>query len=548
MRKFRLIYRLFNLVSKFKKSILFAVFAGIVGNFLSISISFLAGLCIVKYLGMNIEVNYTMLFILMVIAGVLRGFLRYFEQYFNHYIAFNILAHVRHVIFVKLRELSPAKLLKKNKGDIINQITSDVETLEVFYAHTISPVLIAFFVNGLIGILLSLLVNVYLGLFILLNYLFVGVIIPVIFYHFTKKDGQKYRKSLADLSSEYLDDLKGKNDIVFNQQTTLFKESIMKRTTTLQGYKKRNLIKLEFVRSIINLVIFISGALLIYFGYILFKYQGLDMKWLVLVLSIYLASFGPIVSLASLPSNLSQTFSSANRLFDLLDESPIIKEKIDGKDFEFENLSIVNLNFKYEDKYILKNFNLVLQKKEIVGIVGPSGVGKSTLLNLLMRFYPYEGSILYNGIELNDINQSSLLENVTMFSQNTYLFNDTIRNNILIANDKANDDEIKEALKKASCLEFVESLEDGLDTVITEDSSNISLGQKQRLGLARIFIRKPKLLLLDEPTSNIDSINENVILKSLKKYQNDMTILMISHKKSSLSIATRIVNLKESDI
>lgn len=545
MKKFKLIQRLLGLVSKFKANILLAVLAGIIGNFLSIAISFLAGLCLIKYLGVSISVEYWLLFTLMILCGVLRGALRYFEQYSNHFIAFTILAHVRHIIFEKLRALSPAKLLRKDRGDIISQITGDVETLEVFYAHTISPVCIALFVNGSISILISIFINVYLGLLILFSYILVGIILPMIFYHFTCRDGKKYRKDLADLSSEYLDDLKGRRDILYTQQNALFKSSIMEKTKELQIYKKKNTVRIEFVRSIINLCIFISAALLIAIGYFLYTSVAFDLRLLVLVLSIYLASFAPIVSLANLPGNLNQTFASANRLFQLLDEKPIVEENTDGRAFEFNHLKIRGLSFKYEDEYILKNYNLDVNKGEIIGIVGPSGSGKSTLLNLLMYFYPHEGQILYNDIEVSEIHHESLLTNVSMFSQSTYLFNDTIRNNLRIAKDTATDEELLEALKKASCIDFIQSLENGLDTVICEDSSNISLGQKQRIGLARIFLRKPKLLLLDEPTSNIDSFNESIILQSLKRYQEDMTIIMISHKPSSLCIASRIVNIKE---
>ena len=258
------------------------------------------------------------------------------------------------------------------------------------------------------------------------------------------------------------------------------------------------------------------------------------------------SSFGSVVALAALPGNLAMTFASGNRVLDLLEEKPQVEDAINSKSFVFDNLKIQNVSFKYEDISILDNININVNKNEIIGILGPSGCGKSTLLKLLMRFYDVEsGCILYNDVNIKNISIKHLYENVNLFSQTTYLFTGTIYENLIIAKPDATKEEVIEACKNASIYKYIESLPNGLDTKITDLKDNLSSGEKQRLGLARVFLKKPKLLLLDEATSNIDAINEGIILNALKKYKEDMTIIMISHRKSTLSICDRIYKLGE---
>lgn len=261
------------------------------------------------------------------------------------------------------------------------------------------------------------------------------------------------------------------------------------------------------------------------------------------------SSFGSVVALASLPNNLAMTFASGNRVLDLLDEKPQVIEKDLVDDFEFDNLKIKNLSFSYDNNEILKNINMEIYKNEIVGILGPSGCGKSTLLKLLMHFYnPNKGEILYNGNSICDISYEKLYKNVNIFSQSTYLFTGTIYSNLIIAKPDATKDEVIEACKNASIYDYILSLKDGLDTKISDLKDNLSSGEKQRLGLARVFLKQPKLLLLDEATSNIDAINEGIILNALRNYKSDMTIIMISHRKSTLSICDKLYELKDGTI
>lgn len=545
MSKFKLIAKLLKLVKSFRSIITLAVINGIIGNLCSICISLFAALGLVSIMGYDVGINFIVIIVIMIVLGVIRGALRYFEQYSNHYIAFKILAHIRHVIYEKLRVLAPAKLETKEKGAITNQITSDVETLEVFYAHTISPVLIAIFVNGSIVLFISIYTNFVLGLIVLVFYLLVGVLLPYLIYERAKKDGLSYRNMLAKYNAKTLDMIRGRKDILLTNSKELFIKNSEYDTKELVNYKRKNIMRTIMTRGYVDVFIYLGAISIIIAGYFLSKYHLMNPLLILVALIVYLSSFAPITALANLPANLNQTFASAKRLFALLNEKPIFEEKHNDNKIDFTSLDVNNLSFAYENEVILKNINFSIKKGEAIAIVGPSGIGKSTIIKLLMQFYPYNGSIKIDGKELDQIDHNSLYENICMFTQNTYLFNDTLRNNIKIAKPSASDDEIIEVLKQASIYEFVSNLENGLDTIIKEDSINISLGEKQRLGLARVLLRKPKLLLLDEPTSNIDSFNESIILNTLESLKKDMTLIMISHRKSSIRIADRIYTLKD---
>jgi ATP-binding cassette subfamily C protein len=304
--------------------------------------------------------------------------------------------------------------------------------------------------------------------------------------------------------------------------------------------------KASLFRNISNTIIVIMNILIIFVGGYLLSVNKLESPKIILAYVALTSSFGSVLALAALPGNLAMTFASGNRVLDLLEEKPQIEDSINSEAFEFETLRVENISFKYDNNEILKDINMEVHKNEIVGILGPSGCGKSTLLKLLMRFYDVDnGSILYNDTNVKNISIKHLYENVNLFSQSTYLFTGRIYDNLLIAKPEASKDEIIEACKNASILKYIESVPNGFETKITDLKDNLSSGEKQRLGLARVFLKKPKLLLLDEATSNIDAINESIILNALNKYKEDMTIIMISHRKSTLSICDRIYKLGE---
>ena len=542
---FKVMFSLLKLVDKFVIVLFLAVLNGAIGNLLAVSISTLSVIALASLFGLDISISLTTLLILIVVFGILRGVIRYFEQYSNHYIAFKILAIVRHKVFNKLRSLSISDIDDKEKGNMMEMITSDIETLEVFYAHTVSPTLIALIVSTINLTILGLVTNFVLSLTLLLFYIIVGIIIPLISYKVLEKDGSSYRYDLASFNSFFLDALKGIKEIKFLNKIKEKEALIDERSTMLDKKRVKSNNKASIFKAISSSMIILSALSIILVTYLINTYSNnvsLYIKPYELMIGVVIAlsSFGPLIALSSLPLNLVQTFTSGNRILDLLDEKPSLNEVTFKKDLIYQHLEVTNLSFKYKDEEtnVLNNLNLNLKDNKIIVIKGESGIGKSTLLKLLLRYYEVDNEMIkYNDISINEINTSSLLDNVTMFSQSTYLFNDTILNNLKIANLNASNEEVIDALKKASIYDFVFSLKEGLNTVIDPQKLNVSLGEKQRLGLARVILRKPKLLLLDEPTSNIDLENEVLFLNSLKNIKKDMGIIIITHKESTAKIA-----------
>lgn len=555
---FKVILSLLKLVDKFVFVLFLAVLNGAIGNLLAVSISTLSVIALSSLLGLEISISFTNLLIIIVICGILRGIVRYFEQYSNHYIAFKILAIIRHKVFKKLESLSISDIDDKEKGNMMEMITSDIETLEVFYAHTVSPTLIALIVSIVNLIVLGLLTNFILSFVLLFFYILVGVIIPIISYKVLEKDGRSYRYELASFNSFFLDALKGIKELKFFNKIDEKAKSIDEKSSSLDKKRVKSNNKASIFKAISSSMIILSALSIILVSFLINSYSSITSTLfikpyeLIIGVVISLSSFGPLIALSALPLNLVQTFSSGNRILDLLDEKASLNEVNDGTTLDYKSVKVNSLSFKYNnaDKEVLKNINININENKIIVIKGESGIGKSTLLKLLLRYYKIEDQnmIKYNDIPIDNINTSSLLDNVTMFSQSTYLFNDTILNNLKIASLNASNEEIIDALKKASIYNFVFSLKDNLNTVIDPQKLNISLGEKQRLGLARVILRKPKLLLLDEPTANIDLENEVLFLNSLKTIKKDMSIIIITHKESTSRIADITYKLENGEL
>ena len=543
---FKIIIELIKLIGSFIGIILLAVLMGTIGFLLAMNISIFGALAIIKFLNVNISISYTFIFIVIIASGILRGLVRYCEQYFNHYIAFRLLAIIRGKIFAKLIELSPAKLDNKNKGEIISIIQSDIETLEVFYAHTISPFLIAVLTSICVVIFVGLMASWNLAIVALISYILIGIIVPIIYYKFNNKYGKEYRKKLGVFEEYYLDSIYGHYEVLSSGNEDNRLDMVSNMSKGLINLNKGLDKKATLFKNVTNTIIVIMNIVIVLVGAYLLENKLIESPMIILAYVTLTSSFGSVLALAQLPGNLAMTFASGNRVLDLLEEKPMVEDNKSNNPFIFESLDINNVSFKYDKSSILANITMNINKNEIVGILGPSGCGKSTLLKLLMRFYDVDsGNILYNGRNIKDISIKDLYDNVNLFSQTTYLFTGTIMENLLIANKEANIEEVIEACKNASIYKYIESLPLGFDTKITDLKDNLSSGEKQRLGLARVFLRKPKLLLLDEATSNIDAINEGIILNALKRYKQDMTIIMISHRKSTLSICDRIYELKK---
>ena len=473
---------------------------------------------------------------------MLRGVLRYFEQYSNHYIAFRLLAVLRDKIFGKLRVLCPAKLESKQKGSIIAMITSDIETLEVFYAHTISPICIAVLVSAAVFLFVGFVSSWYLALVALTGYAFIGIVVPLISSGRLKESGVKYRAEFASFSAYFLDSIKGIKDIVRNNAGEERKKEVNTRSDELLRETKKMKHDITRAASAIELTVSVFVLITLAVGIVLVKNDMLSLGRMIIGMVTVFSSFGPVIAVASLPGNLTQTFASGDRVLDLLAEKPAVEEVTNGRDFSYDKLDVKALSFSYDGaKEVLKDIKMHAEKGEIIGIIGESGCGKSTFLKLLLRFWERSGGeINYNGTDIDKINTSSLLKNVTMVSQSTYLFEETIEDNLRIAKPDASQEEIENACKMASVHDFIMTLPDGYKTKVGALGDNLSAGEKQRIGLARAFLRGSELILLDEPTSNVDSINEGIILKALREQKNKKSIILVSHRESTMAIADRV--------
>lgn len=540
---FILILKLLVFVKEFIPSILIAIFNGTLGFILAMNITIFASLAIIKFLGVSIPLSYPTLFGIILLSGAFRGAVRYIEQYFNHLLAFKLLAILREKIFATLRKLSPTKLDDKNKGEILSMLQGDIETLEIFYAHTITPIGIALLTSSITAIFLGYMIDWRMAVFAIFAYLLVGALLPYFFYRANHKAGEQYRSKLALCNEEYLQSIFGSYEIFLQNKSQEQIANIDSSTQTLNTLSHTLEDKNTYFKNLCNTAIILLNLTIIILGAYLAQSDKIESVLNIVGFVTLTSSFGSVIALANLPHNLAMSFASGNKILDLLEEKPMVQEG--EREFEFEKVEVRNLSFEYAGKQTLKEINLEVQKGEIVGICGKSGSGKTTILKLLMHFYnPSEGEILYNGIPIQELTHKSLYENANLFSQETYLFSTSIEENLRIAKPNASEEELIEACKQAGVYDLILSLPQGFKTQITDLQDNLSSGEKQRLGLARVFLRKPKLLLLDEATANIDALNEAMILKAIKEHSSSMGVLLISHRASTLSIAQRIYELK----
>lgn len=523
-----------------------AVLNGSVGFLCAMGVTLSGVVGIAKALGEDIALSYGMIVALAIGCGVLRGLLRYLEQYSNHYIAFRLLAVLRDRIFAALRVLCPAKLESKKKGAIIAMITSDIETLEVFYAHTISPICIAVLVSSFMVIFTGLISSWYLAGMALLGYVLIGIVVPLVSSGRLKESGVNYRREFASFNAYFLDSIKGIKDIVLNGAGLEREKEVDCRSEKLLSETKK--MKHDITKASAATELCVSVVILCTLGIAVFlvTQQMLSVGRMIIGVVAVFGSFGPVIAISALPGNLTQTFASGDRVLDLLAEKPAVTPINDGQTFTYENLSVRDLSFSYDgEEQVLKDICMNVKKGEIIGIVGESGCGKSTFLKLLLRFWEKDGGeICYNGTDIDAVATDSLLDNVTMVSQVTYLFDETIEENLRIAKPDATNEELEQACKLASVHDFIMTLPNGYQTKVGALGDNLSAGEKQRIGLARAFLRGSELILLDEPTSNVDSINEGIILKALKEQKNKKSIILVSHRESTMAIADRIYRVE----
>ena len=550
----RIMGRLIGLVKPLLPVMVLAIVLGTVGYLCAIFLTILAGYGLMHILldpvmealgsdldaagaGILLRMEPQTLFITLVVLAVMRGLLHYGEQYCNHFIAFKLLAIIRHKVFAALRKLSPAKLEGRDKGNLISVITSDIELLEVFYAHTISPIAIA--------VLTSFVMILFLGrispaasILALTGYLAVGAAIPLFFGRKGADKGMEFRNGFGDLNSFILDSLRGLDETVQYRQGEKRKEEMAERSDRLGGVQK-GLNRLEASqRSVTNLVILLFSFAMLFLTIAQKQGGNVDLTGMLVGTVAMMGSFGPVTALASLSNNLNQTLASGERVLSILEEEPKVVEVTGAESVSFADAEADDVDFAYEEEQILKDYSLYIPKGKVVGIHGASGSGKSTLLKLLMRFWDVQGGqIKLSGRDVRGINTLDLREMESYVTQETVLFHDSIANNIAIGKTDASREEIMEAAKKASIHDFIMTLPKGYDTEVGELGDTLSGGEKQRIGIARAFLHDAPFILLDEPTSNLDSLNEGIILKSLKEGKGDRTVLLVSHRKSTMNLA-----------
>ena len=522
-----------------------AVILGTAGYLCAIFLTILAGQVIIH--GMTggdtwlSAVPAGKLIAVMIIIAVLRGILHYAEQYCNHFIAFKLLAIIRHKVFAALRRLCPAKLEGKDKGNLISIITTDIELLEVFYAHTISPIAIAI-CTSLIMVVFIGQYNIAAGIFALSAYIIVGIMIPVYNGRCGKKTGMEFRNGFGGLNSYVLDSLRGLDETIQYGYGNDRKAGMSDQSDKMSALQHK-LSRLEGrQKSITNLVILIASFGMLAFTVSLYDNGNIGIDGIITCTIAMMGSFGPVVALASLSNNLSQTLASGERVLALLEEEPLVQEidtdnPIMGtKDFGGAKAS--DVSFAYEKENILNGYSAEFMTGKITGIHGQSGCGKSTLLKLLMRFWDVDkGMVSVDGKDVKKMPTKQLRNLESYVTQETHLFSDSIANNIGIAKPDAGINEIKEAAKKASIHDFIMTLPDGYDTKVGELGDTLSGGEKQRIGIARAFLHDSPLILMDEPTSNLDSLNEAIILKALRQSAEEKTIILVSHRTSTMSAA-----------
>lgn len=534
---FQVMKKLIGLVRPLSGYMILAVTMGLVGHLCATFITVFGGFAIVAVLK---GAATAAIFGTVAVFALVRGGLRYAEQACNHFIAFKLLALIRDKVFGALRRLCPAKLEGKDKGDLISVITSDIELLEVFYAHTISPICIAF----LFTVVMVCFIGSYhpaLGLLALAAYGTVGILIPLLTAKLSGDSAMRFRTKSGKLSAYVLDSLRGLPETIqygqgqarmdaMNAQT----DAIAKEGEQMKRTEGRNTAVTGTVILMFDLaMLFVSAALL-------------DFEGCLITTLAMMSSFGPVTALAALGATLQSTLAAGNRVLDILEEHPVA-EDITGKEpISFHGAAANHVTFAYDNETILNDFSIDIPEGKVTGIIGRSGSGKSTLLKLLMRFWKVqEGTVAVSGRSVEEINTENLRQMESFVTQQTHLFHDSIRNNLRIAKQNATDEELIAACKKASVHDFIMGLPKGYDTEVGELGDTLSGGERQRLGLARAFLHDAPFLLLDEPTSNLDSLNEAVILRALHEGCREKTVVLVSHRKSTMGIADKVYSVEQ---
>ena len=547
MRKngFVVMGHLLKLVTPLSHIMAFTITMGTLGFLAAIFIMVLGAMGLVNLLNFDTHLSFSGILTALIVLAVARGALRYLEQMSGHYIAFKLLALLRDKVFSSLRRLAFVKLQDKQAGQLVSLVTNDIELLEVFYAHTIAPIMIAFFTSAILLLVFGHLSGWFV-LVALAAYLTVGVILPIITTKLAREDGRRYRELVGEMNDFFLDSVRGMKEIQLFGYAKQRLDEIQQRSQKIDTAFERIKDQEAKVRVYTEVAVSVFNIIMLFTGLILFSLDKIDFSAFLIGVILLMSSYGPVIALSNLSSNLLQTLASGERVLSLLAEEPELKDVESAVDLkDVSRIDVENVSFAYGEEQILSDVSLSVKKGEILGIHGRSGSGKSTLLKLLMRFYdPKSGSIKINGETLPNINTRSLRDNMAYITQQTYIFNETIEENIRLARRDATLEEIMEAAKKASIHDFILSLPQGYQTKMTELGGNLSDGEKQRIGIARAFLHNAPIILLDEPTSNLDSLNEAMILKSLLNVKAEKLIILVSHRQSTMAICDQVIGIE----
>lgn len=542
--KIRILFRMLALVKPLIGFMILAVVTGTLGYLAVQFIPILGGFAILHGLDYDIPISLTAVWICLIIFALLRAVLRYTEQRTNHYIAFTLLAIIRDKVFKSLRRLCPAKLEGRDKGDLISLITSDVELLEVFYAHTISPICIAILVEVIMCIFIGG-YSVWFGILAAISFLCVGVLVPMIISKISGTMGDKIRGQSADLSTFVLENIRGLDETIQYGNGEKRMSQMNQKTKSLSEKQSRMNKLIGINLAIANSFILVFDAAMLILAFYLYRNGNVDFAGMLIPVIAFMSSFGPVTALANLGTTLQNTIASGGRVLAIMDETPETEDISGQPEILFSGASCENVTFSYGGETVLRDFSVRFPQNKIVGIMGKSGSGKSTLLKLLMRFWNADqGEVRISGTNVNRINTKNLRDMESYMTQETHLFKDTVANNIRIAKLNATQEEIEVACKKASVHDFIMSLPQAYDTQVGELGDTLSGGERQRIGLARAFLHDAPFLLLDEPTSNLDSLNEAVILKSLSNETNGKTVVLVSHRESTMRISDEVYSVE----
>ena len=538
--------QLIKLLKPLSGHMLLAITLGVLGHLCAISVTVLGAMTLIRIVDPAADGSVTGMFVCIGVFAVLRGVLHYGEQNRNHYIAFTLLALIRDHVFGALRRLAPAKMEAKNKGELISTITSDIELLEVFYAHTVSPIAIAV-LTSLIMLIFFGTLNPCFALIALCAYVTVGAVLPLVSSRFMKEDGVAVRNGAGTLAGFVLDSLRGLGETLRFGRAGKRREDLDARSDALNASQGRLSTRQGIEAGITDALIVCFSLLMMIAALVLYSAGTVGFREVLLAVVGMMSSFGPVAALSALAGSLSQTLAAGERVLSLLEEEPAVKDVTGKNDVRFREMRCENVDFSYDGaEKVLDGFTMAVPETGITGITGPSGSGKSTVLKALMRFRDVDsGEVSMSGVDVREINTLSLRHNQAYVTQETQLFKDTIENNIKIANLGASREQVVEAAKKASVHGFIMTLPQGYDTGVGELGELLSSGERQRIGLARAFLSDAPLILLDEPTSNLDTLNEGHILRTLDAVRREKSIVLVSHRPSVKAVADRSCSVRK---